>query len=281
MGTPGAAVTRVWTKLGGYSPLRRAFRRFRPGWVSRLSPAGREIWRFTETHGLTVLKGPLRGLTFPESARGHADFLAAKVLGAYESELHDALDEVIRASFQQVVDIGAGEGYYVVGLARRMDPGTAVVSFELDHGDRARCDEMAVLNDVARQIVQAGECNPDRLRATLRDGAFVLCDCEGYERDLLQPELVPQLRTATMLVELHPTIHADIESVIQERFSSTHELTMIRMRERDRRQYRELDGLPERAAYLILSEGWWTEEQRRAFTRAWAYMKPLQSVQAR
>jgi hypothetical protein len=242
--------------------------------MAPLSESGREIERFVETYGLTVRHGPFAGLRYPPIARGHVNFLAAKLLGAYESELHDSIEAIITAAPKQIVDVGSGEGYYVVGFAMRTPPSTRIHAFELDNGERRISVESARLNQVASRIVFGGYCDPGRLAATLIPGACLICDCEGYEVELLDPGLVPTLRQATMLVELHPTLRADAEEVICRRFRDTHSIAIIRMTSRDTQTFPELKNWPARSAYLLVSEGWRSEEERSSLVRCWAFIRP-------
>lgn len=260
--------------FGGYSPLRRAYRRFRPGWMARLSPAGRQIRRFVDEYGLVVRHGPFAGMVYPDRADGHAGFLAAKLLGSYELELHPALAEAISGSQRQIVDVGAADGYYAVGLAIRAGEGTRIEAFEVDASERRTCRAMAQLNGVADRVVVHGHCDTRELGRTLDRGAFVLCDCEGYELELLRPDRVPALESATIVAELHPAAHPNINQIVTDRFVATHHVHLLRMQPRDPSQWSELDGWAPNASFLVLSECAPTPDQVAAFERCWAYIIP-------
>lgn len=260
--------------FGGYSPLRRAYRRMRPGWMARLSPVGREIQRFVDEYGVVVLHGPFAGMRYPDSAVGHASFLAAKLLGSYELELHPTVEQAISGGHRQIVDVGAADGYYAVGLAMRAGNGTRVDAFELDAGERRACRAMAQLNGVADRVVVGGHCDTAGLARTLDRGAFVLCDCEGYEFDLLRPDRVPALESSTIVAELHPVAHPRIDQIVTDRFVATHHVRLLRMQPRDPSQWSELDGWAPIATFLVLTEGAPSPEQVAGSERFWAYMTP-------
>lgn len=262
--------------FGGYSPLRRAWRRYRPSCAARLSRSGREISAFVQRNGLYVRHGPLEGMRYPQAAVGHANILAAKLLGAYELELADVVRSVINEGFRCAINIGAGEGYYAVGLALK-SPGTVVTAFETDGGERRLCARMARLNGVADRVVVHKTCDSTQLAAFNGQRTFVLCDCEGCERDLLRPDVVPMLRTATMLVELHPLLQSDITDILRARFATSHDITIIASCARDPREWRELDALSTDQAALLLSEGWLPGGPRagpRPGSNEWAYLVP-------
>ena len=78
--------------------------------------------------GTTVMQGPLKGMNFLyKSAEGcHI----AKLLGCYEQPLQPFIEEAIEANYKTILNIGCAEGYYAVGMARRM-PNTQVLAFDL------------------------------------------------------------------------------------------------------------------------------------------------------
>lgn len=266
---------RLETVWGGYSPLRRAYRRIRPGWMARLTASGGAIDRFVGEFGLTVRHGPFAGMRFPDAARGHASFLAAKLLGAYERELHPLLLEAVAGGPAAVVDIGSAEGYYVVGLAMRSGPGVEVIGFETDPGGRKVCREMAALNGVAARVRLLSRCDPQALSAVLPERAFVLCDCEGYEVDLLDPRRVPNLATSTILAELHPLVVPEVEARMRERFGTTHDIVVVNPGPRPPSDWDELADVDGQTAFRLLSEGAPSPDRAAAFRRCWAIMTPI------
>ena len=78
------------------------------------------------TGGL-VAGGPFKGLRYVDSAMGST--LGPKLLGTYEKELNHIVERIIARAYGTVVNIGAGEGYYAVGLATRM-PDSRIICFE-------------------------------------------------------------------------------------------------------------------------------------------------------
>ena len=76
---------------------------------------------------LKVLYGPFKGMTYPDSTSIGSVWLP-KMLGIYESELHDILEEICSKNYSTIINIGAGEGYYAVGLALRI-PTSMIYAF--------------------------------------------------------------------------------------------------------------------------------------------------------
>lgn len=72
--------------------------------------------RLWELCGGVILSGPFKGLMYPRESVGSA--WAPKLLGTYESELSPTIERIVSGGYRSVVDIGAAEGYYAVGLAK-------------------------------------------------------------------------------------------------------------------------------------------------------------------
>ena len=68
--------------------------------------------------GTVVIQGPLAGMDFlPQSAEGRH---IAKLLGCYEQPLQPYIEEAIASAYPTILNIGCAEGYYAVGMTRRM-----------------------------------------------------------------------------------------------------------------------------------------------------------------
>jgi hypothetical protein len=168
--------------------------------------------------------------------------LCPKLLGCYECELAEVMARILETPYATIVDVGCAEGYYAVGLALRM-PEARVYAFDTDARARELCEEMARSNGVADRVVVGGMCDPERLRELPLASALLISDCEGYELELLRPDLVPGLRQCDVLVELHDGRDPRITPALRERFAATHEIAWIASVERDPAQYPALQFL--------------------------------------
>jgi predicted O-methyltransferase YrrM len=178
-----------------------------------------------------VLAGPFAGMRYPASFVARGLFGGPYQVGSFELELWPAIERIAATGPATVVNVGVAEGYYAVGLATRL-PASRVIGFELDPRLRAAASKLAELNGVAERVELRGLCTVAELAALddrSRAGeAVVIMDCEGAEAELADPERVPWLRDATIVVELHPAIDPRIEARLLERFARTHELVAIR-----------------------------------------------------
>lgn len=171
--------------------------------------------------GWRVLAGPFRGLRYVPEAVGSVH--APKLLGTYECELRPQVEALIARAPDVIVNIGAGEGYYAVGLARRL-PHTRVLAFEADARGRDLTARVAALNGVGDRVAVHGLCAVADLIAALRgtERPVVVIDAEGAEQPLLDPVQTPDLARCAILVEVHDFILPEIGDLLQRRFALTH-----------------------------------------------------------
>jgi hypothetical protein len=257
------------------SIARRAAAALAPEWAKRRHEAhttarfrervGRLNRGFAASHELVVRRGPFAGLRYPESLMDAGD-LVSKIVGSYELELHRVLEEWAARRPARVVNIGAAEGYFAVGLARAL-PDAAVFAYEIDEATRGRCIQLAEANEVSDRVRVRGECTADDLDALGPAEAVLLSDCEGCELQLLDPARVPALRSWELLVELHDFVDPTISQRVPARFADSHEIVLIPSRSRANESPPELSELEPRDRQLLLSE-------RRPAPMQWAWMRP-------
>jgi hypothetical protein len=208
---------------------------------------------FVEDYGLQVRHGPLKGMFYLPGLEATSGDLVAKLLGAYEAELHPVLEQWVAAAPDRILDVGSAEGYYAVGLAHAM-PGTTVYAYDIDQSARARCAQLAALNEATERVVIEGECTPQSLNDHPESGVALLSDCEGYERILLDPVIAPRLAGWRILVELHEFLDEGITETLRGRFAQTHDVEVIEGVERDGTAYEELAAIDDRTRRALLSE---------------------------
>jgi hypothetical protein len=177
--------------------------------------------------------------------------VAAKLVGAYESELHSTIEEILQRDISLFVDIGCAEGFYVAGVMRRR-PDVEVIAFDIDATARHMCRLTARKNGVKPAIRR--EATPAFL-ADLPDDAVVLCDAEGAEVMLLDPARSPALARVPVLVEVHDYLHPGATDLLKRRFAPTHLIREIGMTPRDPNAFPELAAFPGRDRDLAISEG--------------------------
>lgn len=218
-----------------------------------------------------VMSGPFTGTRYVQISQGSA--YIPKLLGIYERELTPQVEALIARQPRLVVDVGAAEGYYAVGLARRL-PEARVLCFEMEERGQKALREMAALNEVEDRVRVLGKCDPEDLALALGNetSAVVVCDVEGYEEKLLDPALVSALRHAAILVELHDFIIPGITETLKLRFGETHHISHLWQEPRSRSEF------PWRTfGTAILPNSYldWAVSEWRPVRMAWLWMEPF------
>lgn len=170
-----------------------------------------------------VRAGPFRGMAYLDEASGSG--LLPKLLGTYEMEVHPAIEAMVARGPDVLVDVGAAEGYYAVGLARRL-PTARVIAYDTDRYARHLLGRMRAANGVGDRVEMRGFCSAAELEVTLAaaDRPAVVSDCEGFEDQLLDPGRAPALRRTEVLVEVHEGMSPGVGARLRQRFEATHRI---------------------------------------------------------
>jgi SAM-dependent methyltransferase len=175
-------------------------------------------------HGLIVYQGPFQGMEYVREATEGA--IAPRLMGTYESELHPHLEAFIAEGPDCVVDVGCAEGYYAVGLARRL-PGAVVYAYDINAKARAACAELAARNGVGERVVVRETFAPQALAEFEGRRVLLLMDVEGAEDDLLRPDLAPQMAAMNIVVETHDIYRPGVLGRLTARMGPTHEVVRL------------------------------------------------------
>lgn len=206
-----------------------------------------------------IFSGPFAGLFFTQKSVGSSYF--PKLLGIYEKELH-AVFEGDRPDFEKVIVIGAAEGYYAVGLAKKWK--IPVIAFEASKEGRELLTRLALINRT--NIFVQGKFTPSHDTRSVRD--FILIDIEGEEKEVLTPERFLIWHTSTIIVEVHSDA---IKGLLWERSKNTHEVNFIPVAKRTMKDYPFKPPFP-----LLLRRWWWASIQEwRSDSIGWLIFKPL------
>ena len=224
---------------------------------------------------LTVAGGPFRGLKYPH-AQSFGSALLPKLLGSYESELHQVLEETLGHDYTTIVDIGCAEGYYAVGLGLKF-PKATVYCFDIEQRARDLCLELVKANGLQGRVHIGGLCDKAVLRKIdLGEKALILSDCEGYEGVLFTAEIAALLAKHDLIIETHDFIDINISSILREAFRETHEVRSIRSTDDIQKahtyRYPQLDKYDIDTRRLVLGE-------RRPAIMEWLVMAPIKATE--
>jgi len=172
--------------------------------------------------GTKVQTGPFAGLDYAVAASEGARI--PRLLGCYENTLHPIFEGIIAAEPPLVIDVGCAEGYYAVGLATRL-PNATIWARDADEGAQEKCAALAELNGVAGRVKVGGELTHADFDICRAQHTVVICDIEGAEAKLMDPEKAKGLRRADILIEVHETgSEVSLLATLEERFAETHEI---------------------------------------------------------
>src|SRR5260221_8166977 len=185
---------------------------------------GRVLDVVTRTSGFVVKAGPFEGMKYVDHINWNV--FVPKLLGIYERELANIVRELIAEAYDVMVNVGCGEGYYAIGFART-SARSRVIAYDIDPLSRELCKEMATLNGVADRVIIRSECTHETLSQDLVGRSLIICDCEGFELQLLDPEKCPTLRQSDVLLELHEFAAPGLTEKILSKFRESHDVVRI------------------------------------------------------
>lgn len=218
-----------------------------------------------------VVAGPFRGMRLELSPLSKRH-LVGYLIGSQELELREIVERIVARKYEKIVNVGAADGYYAVGLARRM-PGTEVVAFEALPNLHPVISKSASENGVAAQIRVEGPCDKNELGPELgsaKGHTLVFMDIEGGEMDLLDPQALPALRETDIFVETHDSYVPGGTRTLIERFGQTHTVERLQARPRVLSDFPKgfMPALPRLFPRLIVD----LMDERRTGQQEWLFL---------
>jgi Methyltransferase small domain len=216
-----------------------------------------EEWLINLTTGI-VQSGPFKGMKLLRERAWESGALSPMLLGCHEQELHFVIEEEIarleKLENPRIVNIGCAEGYYAVGLARRLPKATV---WAVDSSERALriAQDTAAANDV--KIVSGED-----ISLVMAAPDLVVMDCEGHETVYADPQKFPGLLRAHMIIEMHGTMN-----IMLERFENLFSITAYQEGWRDPNDFEILRMSSSAVRWLAVSEN-------RPSLMGWFVMRP-------
>jgi len=202
---------------------------------------------FGAESAVPVATGPFAGLILKNDPRS---LLLPKVLGSYEQELHPALEDLLRRPYTRVVNVGCAEGYYAVGLARRL-PGAQVLAADIAATARAHCAALAALNGVGDRVATVEAVAPAESGG---ERSLWVVDCEGCEQEVLAAVPAERFARADLIVECHDFAVPGISDRLRAHFAATHVVETVVQGGRDPNAIPALAPYPEATRWLAVCE---------------------------
>ncbi|MBT9372528.1 hypothetical protein [Rhizobium sp. CSW-27] len=178
----------------------------------------------------------------------------AKILGSYEREIFEAIESEIARRPDVIVNIGASEGYYAIGLKRRL-PDAEVYTYDIDERSFPvldRCMSQNGVKVVRLDKFDYGHPLDGVISLSGKTALFVL-DCEGYENHVVDmPRSV--VANSSFIIELHDLFMPGTRERLLEFLSPSHSITIINQQIRQPSDFPELAELRRPVAQLLLDE---------------------------
>ena len=180
---------------------------------------------------LEIQSGPFKGMRW--GGIGIGSSLTPKLLGTYELELHGKIEEL--PIFDLVIDVGAAEGWYAVGLLHR-HLARKVIAFEMTEAGQKNLRANAQRNSLPSDRIEIkGECTVEALRsmlASLPSSAnfrlLIISDCEGFEGKLFCTEILRLCPAAHFIIETHDHFEPGVHERLVGSLVSSHKVDEIR-----------------------------------------------------
>jgi hypothetical protein len=208
-------------------------------------------WVWERTDGV-IQSGPFAGMQLLQEEAWEDDNQSTKIIGCYEMELHGTIEmEITRLAGKsaKIVNIGCAEGYYAVGIARRLPDAVVTAADVLSDAIRITRATAAV-NNVTNIVIS------DDVDDMMNGPDLIVMDCEGAEINYLDIDKCPGLRRSTVIVECHDMPERSCTNILASRFNDTHEVLFCHAEEsRNPNCYPLLRELASHYRWLAVSEG--------------------------
>ncbi len=186
-----------------------------------------------------VRYGSFKGMKYTKNFSGNS--LLPKLLGSYEEPIQKWIEEAISKKYKKIVNIGSAEGYYAVGFAFRLK-NALIYAYDIESLLRENNQMLSKLNNVENRVIIKSLCTHNDLEKSVTSDTLIICDIEGAEEKLLDPEKAPKLKNTDMIIESHDFIVNHITDLLVQRFFKTHKIEIIVDYDRNARMYPMLKG---------------------------------------
>jgi tRNA G46 methylase TrmB len=177
---------------------------------------------FEKTNGV-VQNGLFKNLKYSEKR----ERLYSKILGIYENQLQIFIKDAILKKPDLVINIGCGDGYYGLGLAKLL-PNTKCILVDKNDKELDRSNKNALANNIQNADFML-DIDHEQLSALVanHNNPFIIIDIEGDEIQLLDTYKYKNLSKCTLLIECHDFMYNNITNLLVSRFASSHKIYMI------------------------------------------------------
>lgn len=216
-------------------------------------------------YGYEVLNGPFKDMHYISQAVGSS--YITKLIGCYEEPLHPFIEGIKKDAFDTIIDIGTAEGYYLIGLGRFF-PDTNLIGYDVNPKALDLVKKLARANNLKNKLHLDSECTHEKLNEQITENTLLICDAEGFEKTILNPDLAPNLlRVKTMVIEMHDHKMPGVKQALTQAFKDSHSMEFVHLVQATASNYSFLQNeVAENHVNLLLKERT-TEDQYTAVLR--------------
>ena len=165
----------------------------------------------------TILHGPFKDLKYQEP-HPYGDSVYNKRYGTYEKEIQELINISIDKKYDNIINIGCGEGYYAVGLALKC-PNSNVFAYEIEPKAKEMCKTMAELNGVSNILIKSKK-NISDIDFAKDSKNLILCDCEGCESHIFNDYNIMIMKDFDFIIETHDFAYQNITEILINKFKN-------------------------------------------------------------
>lgn len=187
----------------------------------------KEDFLFNLSPPYRVESGVFQGLIYPRLV-SYGSSLIPKLLGIYESELENELNNITTNNYSYVFNIGCGEGYYICGFSKFMKSEFVAVDSEIDAVNLSK--NLALHNKCNKNIdfIYSSTFSFKGYEEILSKRNLIVCDAEGFELKLFPEHPINYFENSDLIIELHDFIDPRISSVLFLYFEKSHHIITIK-----------------------------------------------------
>ncbi len=152
-----------------------------------------------------VQGGLFKGMIYYQSQKYMNGGFMPRVLGVYEMQLTDWIKESFNKKYDDYINVGSAEGYYSLGyLYKNKD--INLTAIDIDKKAIDFLSELAKANKVFDRLnIFHGDAKKYFTKIDKNKRYFILSDCEGFEKELFNTEIIKNLGNSDILIEMHYT----------------------------------------------------------------------------
>ncbi|GGG96887.1 hypothetical protein [Pedobacter zeae] len=173
--------------------------------------------------GNQIYYGPFSGLKIPEIL--FDQLTVPEVLGLYESCLFETWGKIAGKAMENIMIIGGHTGYYSASMSYLLQPKNNY-TFETNLSLHHFISAWFSTNDLVSPKLYGAATEvifknwEDRID-------LIICDCEGEEMNLLNPNQFQWQKATDIVVEIHPFYKEKALGELISRFKQTHQVNII------------------------------------------------------